>query len=681
MNKVSLLFGVHMHQPVDNFGDAVDEAIELCYKPFFETMVKYPDFKFAVHSSGWLLDKIRIEHPSIFENMKSLTKAGSIEWVGAGYYEPVLSSIPSKDRRAQINKMSNYLKKHFNTKPKGLWLTERVWESALVPDLTACGIEYAVVDDYHFLSSGFDTSKMDGYYTTEESAEELALFPIAQSLRYALPFYSVKRAVDSILECSKNENSAAIIFDDAEKFGLWPDTHEWVYEKKWLEGFVKAVLENDRIICEHYASYMKKNRSLGISYLNNTSYFEMGEWSLRSKQTLALEELKQSVGDDYFKDVGVSFIKGGIWKNFFIKYHESNYLHKRMLYFSKNQGSLNKNSLESLYKLQTNDVFWHGVFGGLYLPNLRDNAYKYLLEIEKSKAQKEISYEVLDIDKDGFNELKVLTKNLSLVFSSKYAGQMVEFGAFDALFNWQNTLMRREEAYHQKILNPKEAIHELNYMQEEADEIPTIHNDALVIDGTLKAELIYDWHPKNSFIDHFSDEEFTLENFKALTFHEVGDFANQPFELNKNKFVRRGGIFLDNEYANYATELNKEYSFTNNSIHLNMKCNSKYEEKLFFAQEFNFHFAHPYIVTFNSKTLEDGFSEYDCDELVIMDDFTKKLLKIKVNQKCNIFAFVLNTISQSESGFDRVAQGISFIFTTAFESELKLKFSLELADV
>ena len=678
MNKVSLLFGVHMHQPVDNFGDAVDEAIELCYKPFFETMIKYPDFKFSVHCSGWLLDKIRVEHPTIFENMKSLTKSRSIEWVGAGYYEPVLSCIPSRDRRAQIDKMSNYLKKHFNTRPKGLWLTERVWESALVPDLVASGIQYAVVDDYHFLSSGYEASKMDGYYTTEESAQELGLFPIAQSLRYALPFFSVERAIEAILNCSKNENSAAIIFDDAEKLGLWPETHEWVYEKKWLEKFLQAVLEDEMIITEHYDEYMKKNRSLGIAYLNNTSYFEMGEWSLKSRQTLALEKLKKSVGDDYFNDLGVSFIKGGIWKNFFIKYHESNYLHKRMLYFSVNQETLKKNELDSLYKLQTNDVFWHGVFGGLYLPNLRDNAYKYLLEIEKSKAKKEISFEFLDIDKDGYDELKVLTKNLSLVFSTKHAGQMVEFGSFDTLFNWQNTLMRREEAYHQKILHPKEIVHKHDTAKE--DEIATIHNEALVIDETLKAELIYDWHPKNSFIDHFSNEEFSLENFKALTFKEVGDFANQAFELNtkKNRFTRKGAVHLG--FA-YSTEFTKEYSFDTNMITLNSKCNSTYSNKLFFAQEFNFHFAHPYLVTFNTKTLENGFSEYNCDELLIVDDFTNKLIKIKVNQKCNIFAFVLNTVSQSESGFDRVAQGVSFIFTTDFTSELQLKFSVELEDV
>jgi len=145
-----------MHQPVDNFGNVVDEAIELCYKPFFETMALYPEFKLSVHCSGWLLDVIRNNHPKLFETMHYLTLQGSIEWLSAGYYEPVLSAIPSVDRQAQIHKLNNYLKEHLGFKPKGLWLTERVWESSLVEDLSTCGIEYTVLDDYHFMSSGFD---------------------------------------------------------------------------------------------------------------------------------------------------------------------------------------------------------------------------------------------------------------------------------------------------------------------------------------------------------------------------------------------------------------------------------------------------------------------------------------------------------------------------------------------
>lgn len=676
MRKVSLLFGVHMHQPVDNFGSAVDEAIDLCYRPFFETMLNYPDFKFSVHCSGWLLDRIRKNSPDIFENMKTLTDKGTIEWIGAGYYEPVLSSIPSNDRRAQIKKLNRYIKKHLGARPKGLWLTERVWESSIVPDIAACGNEFVMVDDYHFLSSGFCADKMDGYYKTEEGGVETALFPIAQSLRYALPFFSVERSIETILKCANNENSAAIIFDDAEKFGLWPKTHEWVYEKKWLEKFLEAVINHKQIKTQHYIDYMKQNRSLGLAYLNNTSYFEMGEWSLRANQNIALERLKQSLGDEYFNEMAVAFVKGGVWKNFFIKYSESNYLHKRMLDLSLNQDSLDKNSLDALYKSQTNDVFWHGIFGGIYLPNLRDNAYRYLLEIEKSRALKEIQYEFFDIDKDGYDELKVLSEEYSALFSTKHGAQMMEFGSLDTLFNWQNTLMRREEAYHEKILNPKQQIDQ----RSSVDEIDTIHSDAVAIDESLKAELIYDWHQKYSFIDHFSFEGFCLENFKELTFREVGDFVDQAFikEEKKNIFTRDGGVYLD---ESYPTRLTKEYIFDKSKIELNLDIDSKYEQKLFYAMEFNLHFAHPHRVTFNSKTIEDGFSEIDCDELLIVDDFTNKLIKLTTNKKCNIYGYILNTISQSESGFERVAQGISFIFTTSYESKLKLNIALEVRDV
>ena len=240
--------------------------------------------------------------------------------------------------------------------------------------------------------------------------------------------------------------------------------------------------------------------------------------------------------------------------------------------------------------------------------------------------------------------------------------------------------MRREEAYHEKILHPKERSHE---EVEIKDEIATIHNDSLVLDEALKAELIYDWQPKNSFIEHFSDEEFTLEKFKNLTFKEVGDFANQPFELNKkkNSFKRDGGIFLDNSYTSFETSLLKEYSFEDCSVTLNSKCQMRCEDKLYFAEEFNFHFAHAEKVMFNSENINNGLSLSDCDELLIKDDFTGKTLKISVNQKCKVHAFILNTIYQSESGFDRVAQGTSFIFATSFSSKIKLNFTLEILDV
>jgi hypothetical protein len=678
MKKVSLLFGIHMHQPVDNFDEAVDEAIRLCYGPFFETMLKYPNFKFAIHCSGWLLEYIRTKHGKIFADMKKLSEYGSVEWISAGYYEPVLSSIPSRDRQAQINKLNNYIKEHLNATPQGLWLTERVWESAIVPDLDAVGIRYAMVDDYHFLSSGFDSSKMDGYYETEEGGYPLALFPISRSLRYALPFNSVEGAIEKILECSQEKDSAAIIFDDAEKFGLWPKTHEWVYEKKWLEKFIEAVLAHEEIETKHYSQYLECNRSRGLAYLNNTSYFEMGEWSLKSEQTLALEALKEDVGDEYFQKMGVAFIKGGIWKNFLIKYHESNYLHKRMLQCSLKQDTLDSSSLENLYKMQTNDLFWHGIFGGLYLPHLRDNAYRYLLEIERTQIKNEIIFEYSDIDKNGYEELKVLSKSLSSVFSSRWGAQMIEFGSLEKLFNWQNTLMRRRESYHKEIFNPKEQTIQLD--EKKSDSLETIHSRVDKIDKSLKDELIYDWHPKHSFIDHFSLSPFELENFKTLSFCEVGDFANHPFEFDaqSNTFTREGGIFVDKQYKN---DVKKCYTFKDDGLVLDFTSNTTFNEKLYYAMECNFHFAHPKDTLLNGEKVGDGLVLSNIDTLSIIDSFTKKKIILKLSKSCNFSAYILNTVSQSENGFERVPQQISLIFSLAFERKINMQIHLGVINV
>jgi len=670
MKKVSLLFGIHMHQPVDNFDEAIERAVTLSYAPFFETMVRYPQFHFSVHCSGWLLTIIKKKYCKLFENMQTLTKEGSIEWLSAGYYEPVLSSIPSCDRVAQIKKLNKTIKKYFQVKPKGLWLTERVWESSLVSDLSACGIKYAMVDDYHFLSNHYDAKKMDGYYTTEDNAETLSLFPIAKKLRYALPFAEVSDAIEDILSFKKEDNAAAILFDDAEKFGLWPDTHTWVYERGWLEKFVNAVLTNGAIQTQHYSEYMKNNRSLGLAYLNNCSYSEMGEWSLQVSDIKALQQV-QSCSDSYV-------VQGGIWKNFFIKYHESNYLHKRMLYLSQKQKDFDSSTLENLYKLQTNDVFWHGVFGGLYLPSLRDNAYKYLLSIEKANAPKKIRYEYLDIDKDGYNELKVLTPELSLLISSKNGAQLIELGSLETLFNWQNTIMRREENYHREILEHKDEENEVA-KKEQKHSIETIHTRTIAIEDSFKKELIYDWHQKNSFIDHFSRKPFTLENFISLTFCEIGDFANEPFVMHNKKFVREGGLYI--QEGIFPAILQKKYSFTQNSVGLKSALQTSFAQRLYFAQEFNFHFAHPERVTFNGHYIEDGLTLHDIKKVVILDDFTKKSLTLTINKKCNLFAFILNTISKSESGFEKIAQQISFIFTGSFEKSLKLTYNLEVENV
>src|SRR5262252_855306 len=152
--KTTLLFGVHAHQPAGNFPAVLDKAHELCYRPFLETLHRFPQFRFAAHFSGPLLDYLLERYPDDMRLLREMVARGQIELFGGGETEPVLAAIPHRDRVGQIRALSAKLERLFDTAPAGAWLTERVWESTVAPALAECGIRYVTVDDYHFLCAG-----------------------------------------------------------------------------------------------------------------------------------------------------------------------------------------------------------------------------------------------------------------------------------------------------------------------------------------------------------------------------------------------------------------------------------------------------------------------------------------------------------------------------------------------
>ena len=58
-------------------------------------------------------------------------------------------------------------------------------------------MEYTVLDDFHFQRAGLDESDLRGYYLTEEDGKLLKVFPIAERLRYLIPFVSRTRSTST----------------------------------------------------------------------------------------------------------------------------------------------------------------------------------------------------------------------------------------------------------------------------------------------------------------------------------------------------------------------------------------------------------------------------------------------------------------------------------------------------
>src|SRR5664279_6210305 len=137
----------------------------------------------------------------------------------------------------------------------------------------------------------------------------------------------------------------------------------------------------------------------------------MNEWTLPVPAAHHYADLVQQEKYANRYEVTKPFVRGGIWRNFFMRYPESNWMHKRMLALSARYHALPDNQktavmLKALYECQANDAYWHGLFGGLYLPHLRRAIYNAMLTLEflLDAVTQRPAKVLIDIDMDGCDE-------------------------------------------------------------------------------------------------------------------------------------------------------------------------------------------------------------------------------------------------------------------------------------
>jgi len=507
MRDLPFLFAVHNHQPVGNFPSVFKRAFADCYRPFLREMSRHPGVRFSIHFSGPLWEYMQAKEKQCWDIVRLLVDRGQVELLGGGFYEPILSIIPEADRQGQLRLMSRFLEENFGTKPRGVWLTERVWEPQLASTLARAGIEYTLLDEEHFHYAGLKNLGM--LYITEDEGLSLSLFPIHKKLRYFIPF----RPIDDIRQAFEEiaaGGGAAILGDDGEKFGLWPGTHKWVYDDGWLAGFLDF-LETESIRTYTYSGYLDSRPAAGRAYLPPASYEEMMEWILSPDDQERYEAAKKRLPAGSRR-----FLRGGFFRQFFLKYPESHHLHKRMLLVSREAGKDGGGSaMTELYRAQGNDPYWHGVFGGLYLPHLREAAYHHLLKAEKSLPLRE-GWEALDYDCDGQSELIYRSRAFNLLLKPSFGGALVELDDCELARNLTDVLSRREEAYHRQ-------------KPDTDGEGKSIHELARKLPPEAAALMRYAWHPRYSLLDHFVGEDTTQERFANIDYTERGDFVNQVY--------------------------------------------------------------------------------------------------------------------------------------------------------
>ena len=684
-DKMTLLMVLHAHQPVGNFPKVFARAVEECYRPVVQALAAYPEIRCGLHFSGPLLDYLRAHDQELLATVAGLAARGQVEMLAGGYYEPLLASIPARDSQAQMEMMNQATRRLYGVEPRGFWLAERIWEPSLPAKLAPAGLAYTLVDDTHFYYAGLGPEAMFGYHLTEREGHTLALFPTHKTLRYTIPFQDPAKTVEFLRAAYEEHGPTSATYgDDMEKFGLWPETWEWVFGQGWLLKFFDALLaESDWLATGLPGEFLAANPPRGRVYPPTASYEEMLTWALPAQASADLEALIHQLQKEGRFEQMRRFLRGGQWDNFLVKYRESNLMHKRMLWVGDKLEERGERgpAYDHLLQAQCNCAYWHGLFGGLYLGHLRQAVHEHLIRAEAlSDAQTHegpwAECTVSDLDRDGNDEVVLAGPVLDTVAHPAYGGSLSVLNLRPQAMNLGDTLTRRFEAYHKQF----EAVAQAPEEAPPEEGVASIHDRVAFKEEGLEKYLIYDWYDRACFQDHLLAPGADLDKFTRPDYGEWGDLVTGRYDLldqgvagaqawcaleRRSFLYAPGGPYPLRAAKRFTLEgprLGASYRLATSDprtpafrlaveLNLTLLAADDPAKRLEFAGR--------------AYALDTAFELPEAELVELVDQAAGFRLRMTPSAPATVWHFPVETVSNSESGLERTYQGSSLSFVWA----------------
>lgn len=704
--QVRLILTLHNHQPVGNFDGVFQSAFEDSYVPFLNVLQDFPDLPVVLHISGSLLDWLARNHPEYIVRVREFVRRGQIELLGGPYYEPILAAIPRRDRIGQIQLYKRHLETLFETRVRGMWVPERVWEQSFAGDIAEAGIEYTLLDDTHFRNAGLNEDDLHGYFLTEESGRLLKVFAGGERLRYLIPYADPWDTINYCRSVADRFPNPILVFgDDGEKFGVWPGSKDHVYRNGWLRRFFAALNENRSWLHVTTMSETIDHVSpVDRIYLPDASYREMTEWALPTEKQIHFKNLIGMNEQRHDWHAMRQFIRAGFWRNFLVKYPEANEMYARMVQVSRRLDEVSSKASSGpvthllaearheLYRGQCNCPYWHGAFGGLYLPHLRNSTFSSLIAadtmLEKATGRRG---QWVDIQADDFNldarkEIQLKSDRVVAYLSPGRGGHLYELDVRHIKTNLLATLNRRSEPYHDRIRQ-----HAGTPVSDVGGGVDP-NGGVRFKHANLDQKLQYDPWPRKSLVDHFFQPALNHEAYVHGQ-GEIGDFVDGVY-LSK---IRRGAdrveatMWRDGHLGPYEIKLTKTVTL---SAEQGGSLDIVYELEnlpaglpIHFGVEFNFAAmaagaSDRYYYGAEGQTLgqlEIQRATELSSRIGLVDEWLGLDVALDISQPGHFWIQPIQTVSQSEGGFELVHQSCSVTPHWQFPAPADGKWSVKLS--
>ena len=205
--------------------------------------------------------------------------------------------------------------------------------------------------------------------------------------------------------------------------------------------------------------------------------------------------------------------------------------------------------------------------------------------------------------------------------------------------------------------------------------IQSVHEMTVTKEEGLQNLLFYDWYRRTSLLDHFLDQETSLFNFSQCQYQEAGDFVTTAYEYSVEsndksmvvKLWRYGNVRTESKLIPVYLEKKIFLEQAESVLQIDYAIKNLAESKhsFWFGSEFDFALlagdAPDRYFIFPGHTLEDArlrsIGEIaSAKEAQLQDEWLGISVSVKVDRPATFWRFPIETVSQSESGFERVYQ-------------------------
>ncbi len=588
------------------------------------------------------------------------------------------------DRVGQIRTYTRWLQNRLGATIRGLWTAERVWEQSFARDLVDAGIEYTVLDDFHFKCAGLTDSQLTGHLLTEDEGRMFSVFPGSERLRYSIPFGDPSQTIEYLAKISEEHPNAVVVFgDDGEKFGTWPETRETRLRQRLVGAVFRRLGAESKLDSIDHAGRGVRQRAAGRHNLFARLQLP------RDDRVGAAGRAAGGIRADRARDARRSALAGDavvharrFLRNFRVKYPEADEMYCRMMTVSRRlQDTLAANAAGDpvnvdlveqarmeLYRGQCNCGYWHGAFGGIYLPHLRNAVYQHLIAADNlldratGKPETWIEAAADDYNFDARQEVRLMNDKLMALVTPSRGGWMTELDVRRIPHNLLATLARRPEVYHRKVLAGD---------HQNGDQVASIHERVVFKQPGLEQRLQYDDHARKSLIDLFYDNDATLDAVALSTAMQRGDFVDGNYEarIRRNPDRIQVQLIREGSACGAPIRITKGLTLDAGSSILQvayMLENVPQDRPIHFAVEFNFAGLPSNAYGRNFRDLDGRLlgqlgSKLDLSGvfgLGLTDEWLGIDVGLKMSRPTNFWTFPIETVSQSEGGFELVHQSV-----------------------